>query len=374
MNLRHYIFAALALLAVSCSGGSATCNLEGTAEQNLYAEGFEITHYSNCTAITIADPWDTTSILQRYILVEKGNPLPDNLPSGTIVRTPVENAIMYTTVHVSIWEELGALEDIVGICEPEYLTSQQAVRMIASGKIHDCGKAASPNVEKIIDIGGEIIVASPFEHSGYGQAEKLGIPIFESADYMENHPLGRVEWLKVFGLLSGRQELADSLFNATCARYNAIKEVASKVEKRPRLVSERKYGSSWFVAGGASYMARMYEDAGADYVFKVYNSTGSVPLSFENVYDAAWDADIWMFKYGMDRDMTYDDLRAEFKPYENFEAFKNRRIYTCNTVETPYYEYIAIHPDYILADFLEIFHPGLLPGHQPRCYKAMPVK
>ncbi len=367
----HYILVSLALVAVSCGGGGAAFHPEGEVEQNLYAEGFEITHYENCTAITIADPWDTTGILQRYILVEKGNPLPDNLPSGTIVRTPVENMIMYTTIHVSIWEELGALGDIIGICEPEYLTSPNAIGMITAGKIHDCGKAAAPNVEKIMDIGGEIIVASPFEHGGYGQVEKLGIPIFESADYMENHPLGRVEWLKVFGLLSGRKERADSLFNATCTRYNSLKEIAMNVEKRPRLVSERKYGSSWFIAGGASYMARMYEDAGADYIFKGYNSIGSVPLSFENVYDAAWDADIWLFKYGMDRAMTYNDLRAEYKPYEDFAPFKNRGIYTCNTVETPYYEYIAIHPDYILADFLHIFHPQLLPQHKLVCFKPM---
>ena len=372
MKLRLYILSLLTLLAVSCgAGGGKDAVPEGKVEQNLYAKGFEIVHYPNCTAITIADPWDTTSILQRYILVGKGTPLPDNLPSGTVVRTPVENIIMYTTIHVSIWEEMGALEDIIGICEPEYLTSANARSLIADGKISDCGKAASPNVEKIIDIGGEIIVASPFEHSGYGQAEKLGIPIFESADYMENHPLGRVEWLKVFGLLSGRKQVADSLFNETCSRYNALKEVASKVEKRPRLLSERKYGSTWFIAGGASYMAKMYEDAGADYIFSSNGSTGSVPFSFENIYDAGWDADIWMFKYGMDRAMTYDDLRSEYKPYEDFAPFKNRRIFTCNTVDTPYYEYIAIHPDYILADFLSIFHPELMPGYERKCFKPM---
>lgn len=372
MKLRLYILSLLALLAVSCGArGGKDAVPEGKVEQNLYAKGFEIVHYPNCTAITIADPWDTTSILQRYILVGKGTSLPDNLPSGTVVRTPVENIIMYTTIHVSIWEEMGALEDIIGICEPEYLTSANARSLIADGKISDCGKAASPNVEKIIDIGGEIIVASPFEHSGYGQAEKLGIPIFESADYMENHPLGRVEWLKVFGLLSGRKEVADSLFNETCSRYNALKEVASKVEKRPRLLSERKYGSTWFIAGGASYMAKMYEDAGADYIFSSNGSTGSVPFSFENIYDAGWDADIWMFKYGMDRAMTYDDLRSEYKPYEDFAPFKNRRIFTCNTVDTPYYEYIAIHPDYILADFLSIFHPELMPGYERKCFKPM---
>lgn len=374
-TLKNIFLIGIIALFACCNGrggkGGNDFSETGTKEQNTYAKLFEITGYSNCKVISVINPWDTTRILQKYVLVDKDSPLPDNLPQGTIIRTPVENIIMYTTIHASIWEEMGALEDIKGICEPEYLTSAKALQMISQGKIHDCGKAAAPNVEKIMDIGGEIIIASPFEYGGYGQAEKLGIPIFESADYMENHPLGRVEWLKVFGLLSGRKDVADSLYNATCGRYNALKQLAANVEKRPRVMSERKYGASWFIAGGASYMATMYKDAGGEYIFTGYNSTGSVPLSFENVYDAACDADIWLFKYGKERDMTYNDLRSEYKPYENFAPFKNKGIYTCNSVKTPYYEYIAIHPDYILADFLHIFHPQLMPGYEPVCYKPM---
>lgn len=377
MKALNTIFLIGTIILFACCGNNSSTNADnttngtGTKQPNAYAKLFEITQYSNCKAITVINPWDTTRILHKYVLVDKDSPLPDNLPQGTIIRTPVDNIIMYTTIHASIWEEMGALEDITGICEPEYLTSANVLKMISQGEIHDCGKAASPNVEKIMDIGGEIIIASPFEYGGYGQAEKLGIPIFESADYMENHPLGRVEWMKVFGLLSGRKDVADSLYNATCVRYNALKQLADNVEKRPRIMSERKYGSSWFIAGGASYMSKMYADAGGEYVFQEYNSTGSVPLSYENVYDEACDADIWLFKYGMDRDMTYNDLRAEYKPYEDFAPFKNKRIYTCNSVKTPYYEYIAIHPDYILADFLHIFHPQLMPDYEPVCYKPM---
>lgn len=377
MKIKSIFLFVYAIFLFSCAGGKGggtPAAQDGMRYSNLYAEGFEITGYKDFTTIEIADPWDTTKILQKYILVKKGIPLPDNLPHGTVVRTPVENVIIYTTIHASIWEELHALENVVGICEPEYLTSKKALELLHNGSIHDCGKASSPNVEKIMDIGGEVIIASPFEHGGYGQAEKLGIPIIESADYMETHPLGRVEWLKVFGLLSGREKEADSLFNATVSRYNGLKEIASKAVVRPRLMTERKYGSSWFIAGGASYMAVMYEDAGADYIFRDNPDTGSVPYAFENVFEAASDADLWLLKYGMEGSMTYNDLRSEYKPYEDFAPFRNGKIYTCNTVDTPYYEYIAIHPDYILADFLHIFHPELLPEHELICYKPMEGK
>ena len=371
-----YLLCSIVLLASCGNGGSGSggnsLTETGTREENSYAKLFEITHYSNCKVISVINPWDTTRILQKYVLVEKDSPLPDNLPHGTIIRTPVENIIMYSTIHASIWEELGALENVAGICEPEYLTSQNAKQMLTEGKIQDCGMAASPNVEKIIEIDGQFIVASPFENGGYGQAEKLGIPIFESADYMENHPLGRVEWMKVFGLLSGREDVADSLFKSTENSYNSLKALAAGAVGKPRIMSERKYGSSWFIVGGASYIAQMYKDAGADYIFSDNPDTGSVPFAFETVFDKGADSDLWVFKYAAERPMTYADLEAEYSPYARFAPFRNRKIYICNTVGTPYYEYIAIHPDYILADYVKMFHPHLLPDYEPVCYLPMP--
>lgn len=64
-------------------------------------------------------------------------------------------------------------------------------------------------------------------------------------------------------------------------------------------------------------------------------------------------------------------LRAEYAPYENFDAFKNRRIYSCNTGLVPYYEEFPLHPDYLLKDLIWVFHPELLPGYSPRYYRKM---
>ena len=359
--------ASVACKGIGDKGDFGVCSVE----ENLYAQGYEISYYKDFTTVEIINPWDTTKILQRYILVEKENPLPGNLPEGTVIRTPLNNIIMYTTLHASIWEKIGALDVVKGICETEYLTSEKAIAMVKEGKIADCGSAFSPNVETIMDLGGEFIIASPYENSGYGQAEKLGIPIFESADYMEQHPLGRVEWLKVYGLLQGKRDVADSMFNATMNRYNSLKELAQGEQKKPRLMSERKYGSSWYIVGGASYMATMYKDAGADYIFSDNADTGSATVSFETVYDRGGDSDIWILKYAAEKKMTYNSLQQENPLYASFAPFKNRKMFVCNTITTPYYEYIAIHPDIILADYVKMFHPHLLPDYTLVCYEAM---
>ena len=242
---------------------------------------------------------------------------------------------------------------------------------LRAGKIADLGEATAPNIEKIIDIGAEIIIASPFQNAGYGPAEKLGIPIIEAADYMESLPLGRTEWIRFYGLLFGKEAMADSIFRETEGRYLELKELAKTVTNRPTVISEKKFGSSWYMPAGDSYVAHLYNDAGADYIFKDLPGAGSTPLAFETVLDKAIHADMWLIKYNQTNDMTYKDLRTEYTPYENFDAFKNRRIYTCNTGIVPYYEEFPIHPDYLLKDLVWVFHPELLPGYTPRYYRKM---
>jgi iron complex transport system substrate-binding protein len=220
----------------------------------------------------------------------------------------------------------------------------------------------------MIEAGTEYVIASPFQNSSYGPVEKMGIPIIEGADYMEAHPLGRTEWIRFYGLLFDREELADSLFRATERRYLELKELAARVTDRPTVVSEKRFGSTWYVPAGESYIAHFFADAGADYLFSDLPGSGSTPMAFETVFDHAIHADLWLIKYNQTEDMTYNELRREYTPYENFDAFKNRNIFGCNTGRVPYYEESPIHPDYLLEDLIFIFHPELLPGYTPRYY------
>jgi iron complex transport system substrate-binding protein len=336
-----------------------------------YAGGFSIHTFDGYKVAELRDPWDTAKILQRYVLAGRDNPLPDNLPDGTLVRTPPENVVVYSSVHASIIDELGEAGRIIGVCEPQYIDLPAIREGLRTGRIADLGMATAPNVEKMIDLNAGCIIASPFQNSGYGQAEKLGIPIIEAADYMEAHPLGRAEWGRFYGLLFNREAEADSIFRATEERYLALKELASAVAARPTVLSEKRYGAFWYVPGADSYAAHFFRDAGAEYVFADISGQGSTPLAFETVLDRAGQAVFWLIKYNQAEEMSYADLRAEYTPYENFDAFKRRNIYTCNTGKTPYYEEFPMHPDYLLADLIHVFHPALLPGHTPRYYRPM---
>lgn len=338
-----------------------------------YAEGFQIHRHNDYTEVEVIDPWNKERLLQRYLLVDRKADIPQDMPKGTLVRIPMEKIVVYNSVHSAILEMLGAVDHIVGACEVRYMDTPEIKQRIQSGKIVDLGMATSPNVEGMVEIGTEVVLVSPFQNAGYGPVEKLGIPIIECADYMEATPLGRAEWIRFYGLLTGSEAIADSLFAETERNYMALRELAQKVTDRPTLIAERRYGSSWNVPGGDSYMACFYADAGADYIFKDLAGAGSKSLAFETVLDRGIHADFWLLKFNNEMgEMSYADLRAEYAPYQEFDAFKRRNIYTCNTGRTRYYEEFPIHPDYLLQDLLWIFHPELLPSnYAPRYFRKM---
>lgn len=118
-------------------------------------------------------------------------------------------------------------------------------------------------------------------------------------------------------------------------------------------------------------MARFFADAGADYFWKDVPQTGSLSLSFEAVFDKAQQADFWLVKYNRDRDMTLDDLKKDYAANANFKAFKDKNVWGSNSAKVPFYEEVPLHPDYLLRDFILIFHPDLLPGDTLRYFNLL---
>lgn len=345
-----------------------------TADTIRYAQGFSIRYYQEYTSVEVRDPWDTTRLLQRYLLIDRTREKPANLPKGTVVKVPVRNIAVYTSVHAAIIDQLGEADKIIGVCEPRYMDTPTIQQGLQTGRVADLGEATSPNVEKMIENNTEIVIASPFQNSSYGPVEKIGIPIIEGADYMENTPLGRTEWIRFYGLLLGKAERADSIFRETETRYLHLKEMVSAVTERPTVITEKKFGASWYMPAGNSYIANMLRDAGANYLFSDLEGAGSVPLAFETVFEKAMHADFWLIKYNLDNELTYRELAAEYAPYKNFDAFTRQSVFGCNTGVVPYYEEFPLHPDLLLKDFILIFHPELIPNGKSRYYFRLPAE
>ena len=174
-----------------------------------------------------------------------------------------------------------------------------------------------------------------------------------------------------YGMLAGREKQADSLFASVEKEYMSVRDAVKNAENRPTVLSDLRYGSAWYIPGGNSTTGKLYADAGADYIFSDLKNSGSVPMSFEAVFDAARDADYWFVKYNQKTDKTYKELKTDYAPYARFKAFKEKHIYGCNTNRIPYYEELTFHPEKLLKDIAKIIHPELLEGYVPEYFSNL---
>ncbi|MCD8310732.1 MAG: ABC transporter substrate-binding protein [Prevotellaceae bacterium] len=377
--MKRYLFLLLyavtvILLLPACKGrnGTVTTTSVGRGLGLRYAANLTLTAYDDYTVATLRNPWDTLHTLHTYILVPADRPLPERLPEGTVLRTPLTRAVVYSSVHCSLLDELGVIQCVAGVCDAKYIKLPFIQKGIKTGRVADCGIGTAPDIERIIDLHPDAILLSPFEKSnGYGRVEKLGVPLVECADYMETSPLGRAEWMRFYGLLFGVTDRADALFARVDSSYHALKTMARQTTGSPTVFSELKNGSVWYVPGGRSVPGRLFADAAGRYAFATDKHSGSVPFSFETVFDKAGACDIWLIKYNRERDMTYADLQAEYNGYTAFNAFKERRIYGCNTSRSYYYEETPFRPDYLLQDLISILHPEAEGAGELRYYSPL---
>lgn len=382
--------ATAALLMAACQGGkTAAADVEagdtlemkyaklltivkhGDGEENSdAAEGVD---YQYAEAI-IANPWKAGTMLHRYILIPKGKEgdktvamLARRRSTGArcttdTVRTPVESNLVFTAPHCQLLTELGCQNAITGVCDKDYInipdikSRAQADAKVAH-PIMDCGSSMQPDIERIIALHPEALLISPFENSGgYGKLDKLRIPVIETADYMETSPLGRAEWIKLYGLLLGSSK-ADSLFSAIEKEYLQLKAEAAKLPLGLSILTERKTGNVWYVPGGKSTMGILLRDAHARYIFADDTHSGSLSMSPEQIIAKGNQVDVWAFKYFGGNALTKQDLLAEYQGYQALKAFQTGTVYETDTSCEPYFELTSFHPEILLREFIVLSHP-----------------
>lgn len=345
-----------AALLFACNGGTRFQTDGGIMELASHITVRETDHSYH---VRIANPWKKGTLLHTYTFTDSLDTDYRFSRNENTVHVPLKRVVVMTNSLAHLMVELGVEDCIAGVCEPEYISDSLIRARLADGTIVDCGNSMYPTVEKIMELHPDAIMVSPFEQSGYGQLEKLGIPLLECADYMETSPLARAEWIRFYGRLFGAASIADSLYNKVSHDYNALKEIASKTASRPRVMLDTRSGSAWYVAGGGSTIGQMIADANAEYIFADNKNSGSVPLSFETVFEKAQDADVWLLKNSSSTPLTYNLLESDFKYYASFRPFRERNIWVCNVNQVPYFELSSFHPEMLLGEFISIFHPEI---------------
>ncbi len=329
-----------------------------------YAKGFEIRKENEKTIVTVKNPWKEGSVMASYTLVQ-------GIAGENEISIPMDNIAVLSATQLNGIEKLNKLEAVTGISEAGYIQNEKVKELLLSGKIIELAAGGAYFTEKILKINPSAIFYSPYESSRPVPAALHTIPFIPYLDYMEPDPLGRAEWIKFTAVFLGKEKEADSIFKFIEREYLKLKKLAATVKERPSVFSGKYFNGQWFVAGGKSYIARLFEDAGARYVFRYINKEAGIPLDFETVWTKARNAGFWRITGGFGANPSYKTIEAENYRYALFKAFKTHHILYCDPQTTAYFEKSPLTPHLILADFIKAFHPRLLPGYKPVYYKLL---
>lgn len=339
---------------VGCRGSSASGDVVAGDTLTSVSELLTLVDCGDYTVVDIKNPWDTTRLLRRYILLPDTIDMPDQLPAGTLVRTPLKNSLVYSGVHAGAISELGRIDGVKGVTDASYFTVPEIKEGLRSGYVTDAGSSMSPNIEVVAAMNPDAILASPYQNSSYGPVESLGIPIIECADYMEPTPLGRAEWIRLLGALYGRSVQADSIFREVVESYSALASKAKAATTHPKVVTERLMNGVWFVPGGRSYMSRLITDAGGVNPWADAPDAGSLQLDFPSVFDKAHDADIWLIRnYGPG--LTLAELKSSYALNARMQAFERGEVYVADTSASTLFDDYPFHPEKLLREYILLF-------------------
>ena len=133
--MRLLILLGFAFWMVACTpSGKQTSSKEALSSDSIqYAQGFTVQRFDTYTMVEVRDPWDSTRLLQRYLLVDRTKSVPGGLPKGTIVKVPVKDIVVYTSVHAAIIDQLHEINKVIGVCEPRYMDTPAIQEGIQAG-------------------------------------------------------------------------------------------------------------------------------------------------------------------------------------------------------------------------------------------------
>lgn len=336
-----------------------------------YAKGFTVRQFENYKLVDIKDPQGQNETLYYYALVDKNTDKKDIPEEYTIIEVPVRKIICMTSLQLSNFIKLDALDKIVGITSTQYLFNEKVKEKIQKGEIIQIGIEGNFDKEIIMALQPDIILVSPFKRGGYESIKDLDIPLVTFLGYKETSALGQAEWLKFASMLLGTEEEANTQFEEIENKYNELKDLATSANKKPMVLSGEMRSGNWYVVGGKSYLAEQFRDAGAEYFLRDNNETGGVNLDFESVYAQGANADYWRLLVSHTGDYSYEVLTGSDNRYTDFKAFKDKKVVYCNLRQKPFYEKAPVEPQIVLADLIKAFHPDLLPDHKPVYYELL---
>lgn len=339
IGILAYVLTA-AFFSVSChEGGGRKDDISSSSCK--YARYFDISCSDGCVEIITLSPYDG-----RRDTVK--------------IRQPMDNIICMSSSHIAALSSVGADSVITAVSGLRYVTDSRLHERLRGNEVYDIGHESYPDYERIVALQPDLLVTytvSGSQPQSVSKLRSLGIKVLVLHDHLESHPLARAEYMRLFGALTGRLHIADTVFSGIEKRYLSL---CQKADCQPlKALLNIPYGGVWYIPGEENYLSRLIRDAGGMVLGALPGTSRSQVMTIEDAYELSMKADIWL-NPGNCR--TIEELAAFHQLFPCFgPLYEDKPIYN-NTLRTnpeggnDFYESGAMRPDLVLADLIEIFN------------------
>ena len=331
-----------------------------------YATNFTVEYEKSYQVLTVLQPTQGGSP-ESYVLVKCGAPTPDltgDLAGATMVSTPVTSLYSGSTTHLPNLVALDQLDILTGVASKSLISEKEVLDRVAEPGVVEYAAAGSVDAEAVVAGKPDVLITAGTDDPAYAVISAAGVPVLANAEWLENDPLGRAEWIKYFAALTGTEAQAAEAFDAVEQSYTALADKVASADP-VQVVPGQPYQGTWYVPGGQSFNSRLIADAGGTTAWAGDPSTGSVSTDLESVLAKAGKAPAWLASTTW---TTKAEALAEEPRFAEFAAFQSGNMWNAAKDVTAeggnnYYELGTARPDLVLGDLVAILHPDLMPGH-----------
>jgi len=328
-----------------------------------YANNFSIKKAENYTILEVLNPWqDADNVKYTYYLSsQKKENLPKNLK---YIQTPVKKVVCLSTTHIGFLDLIEKTNTIIGVSGANFIYNPKVQKRIETNKVFDVGYEQNLNIELIISLKPDVVFVYGIQGNianKISELEKLGINVVIIAEYLEENPLGKAEWLKFFAEFYEQEEVAKKFFNEISKNYQKLSKKLDTIKEKTGVLVNIPYQGVWYIPGGNSYFAKLISDAGGNYLWKENQKNESYPISFEAVFAKQKEADILINPSSVG---SIEELLQVETRLSHFDCVKNKEVYN-NNLRTnknggnDFWESAVVKPDLVLKDLITIFYPEI---------------
>lgn len=292
-----------------------------------YAQGFQIYRYSKgCCVVDVKEGLS-------YLVVPDGTGIPDHLPDGMVVlQRPMDHIYVAGTATMAMFHALEGIDKVrFSALEADGWYVDEAKEAMEKGRMKFAGKYDEPDYEMLVDAGCDLAVESQMIYHTpkvMEMLERMDIPVFIDCSSNEGHPLGRVEWIKVYGVLLGKEDEAAAFFKK---QTEILEELSDNADTGQSVVYFYiNSGGQAVVRTGTDYITKMIEIAGGRYPFEsLKDESGStVAITMEEFYSVASQADYLIYNASIDNRLrSIGELTARNEILKDLKAVKEGNVF-----------------------------------------------